>query len=96
MDIVIIGTGNTASVLGRKFKTAGHTILQIAGRNSAAASALAYELDTVSTNYWTSVNKDADVYIVAVSDNAIENIAAELKLPGKIVAHTALHCRKKY
>lgn len=95
MDIVIIGTGNTASVLGRKFKTAGHTILQIAGRNSAAASALAYELDTVSTNYWTSVNKDADVYIVAVSDNAIENIAAELKLPGKIVAHTAASLPKE-
>src|SRR5258706_4386366 len=95
MDIVIIGTGNAAAVLGRKFKTAGHTILQIAGRNSAAASALAYELNTVPTNYWTSVNKNADVYIIAVSDNAIENIIAELKLPGKIVAHTAASLPKE-
>jgi predicted short-subunit dehydrogenase-like oxidoreductase (DUF2520 family) len=89
MDIVIIGTGNAATVLGRRFKAAGHTILQVAGRNSAAASALAYELDTVSTNYWTSVNKNADVYIIAVSDNAIDDIIAELKLPGKVIAHTA-------
>lgn len=89
MDIVLIGTGNAATILGRRFKAAGHTILQVAGRNSAAASALAYELDTVSTNYWTSVNKNADVYIIAVSDNAIDNITAELKLPGKVVAHTA-------
>jgi len=95
MDIVIIGTGNTATILGRKFKAAGHTILQVAGRNSAAASALAYELDTVSTNYWTSVNKNADVYIIAVSDNAIESITPEIKLPGKIVAHTAASLPKE-
>jgi predicted short-subunit dehydrogenase-like oxidoreductase (DUF2520 family) len=95
MDIVIIGTGNAATVLGRRFKAAGHTILQVAGRNSAAASALAYELDTVSTNYWTSVNKNADIYIIAVSDNAIDAITAELKLPGKIVAHTAASVPKE-
>lgn len=89
MDIVIIGTGNAATVLGREFKNAGHSILQIAGRNSSAASALAYELDTVSTNYWSSVNKNADVYIIAVSDSAINEIVAELKLPGKVIAHTA-------
>lgn len=95
MNIVIIGTGNTATILGRKFKAAGHTILQVAGRNSAAASHLAYELDTVSTNYWTSVDKNADVYIIAVSDDAIETIANELKLPGKVVAHTAASVPKE-
>jgi predicted short-subunit dehydrogenase-like oxidoreductase (DUF2520 family) len=95
MDIVIIGTGNTASILSRKFKAAGHHILQVAGRNSAAASALAYELNTVSTNYWTSVNKNADVYIIAVSDNGIDDITADLKLPGKVVAHTAASVPKE-
>lgn len=95
MNIVIIGTGNVATVLGREFKAAGHTILQIAGRNSAAASALAYELDTVSTNYWSSVNKNADIYIIAVSDNAINDIVSELKLPGKVVVHTAASVPKE-
>ena len=56
---------------------------------------MAYELDTVSTNYWTSVNKKADVYIIAVSDNAIDDITADLKLPGKIVAHTAASVPKE-
>src|SRR5687768_10396158 len=89
MDIVIIGSGNVAAVLGRKFKNAGHQIVQVVSRNASAASALAYEWDTESTNYRSLVNKNADIYIIAVSDDAIEEVAADLKLPGKIVAHTA-------
>jgi predicted short-subunit dehydrogenase-like oxidoreductase (DUF2520 family) len=89
MDIVIIGSGNVAAVLGRKFKAAGHNILQVVGRNASAASALAYEWDTESANYMTLLNKNADVYIIAVSDDAIEKVITELELPGKVVAHTA-------
>ena len=89
MDIVIIGTGNVATILGKKFRLAGHTILQVAGRNSAAASKLAYELNTVSTNYLSSIDRNGQLYIISVSDNAITDIVSNLKLPGKVVAHTA-------
>lgn len=95
MDIVIIGSGNVAAVLGRKFKAAGHTILQVVARNSKAASALAYEWDTVSTNYKSQTNKKADVYIIAVSDEAIDTIISEFRLPGKVVAHTAASVPKE-
>lgn len=89
MDIVILGSGNAASVLGRKFKAAGHQILQVWGRHSNKASELAYEWDTESTNYISLINRDADVYIIAVSDNAIAEVAAQIQLPEKVVAHTA-------
>ena len=89
MDIVIIGTGNTASVLGRKLKRAGHKILQVFGRDSSQASELAYELDTESTNYWNVVNRNADLYILAVSDIAVEEVFQELQLSNKTVVHTA-------
>lgn len=89
MDIVIIGTGNVAFVLGRLFRNSGHRIIQIVGRNTSAASELAYELDTDSTNYWSLINKTADVYIIAVADKVIEETTSELRLPGKVVAHTA-------
>ncbi|MFZ1262705.1 MAG: Rossmann-like and DUF2520 domain-containing protein [Chitinophagaceae bacterium] len=95
MDIVIIGSGNVAAVLGRKFKAAGHTILQVVSRNSKMASALAYEWDTVSTNYKSQTNKKADVYIIAVSDEAIDDITIDFRLPGKIVAHTAASVPKE-
>lgn len=95
MDIVIIGSGNVATVVGRKLKAAGHSILQVLSRNASKASALAYEWDTESANYMTLLNKNADVYIIAVSDNAIAEVIMGLHLPGKIVAHTAASVPKE-
>lgn len=89
MKIVILGSGNVAAVLGRKFKAAGHEIIQIYSRNAAAASELAYEWDIESTNYKSMIQKNADVYLFAVSDSAIAEVADDLHLPGKVVAHTA-------
>jgi predicted short-subunit dehydrogenase-like oxidoreductase (DUF2520 family) len=95
MDIVIIGSGNVAAVLGRKFRAAAHQIIQVVGRNAAAASALAYEWNTVSTNYMSAINRNAEVYIIAVTDDAIPEVVKELKLPGKVVAHTAASVSKE-
>lgn len=89
MNIVILGSGNVAAVLGRKFIAAGHKIVQVVSRNASAASALAYEWDTESANYISLINTNADVYIIAVSDPALEELIRHLKLPGKVVAHTA-------
>lgn len=94
MNIVIIGTGNTATVLGRKLKLAGHNIVQVFGRDSTAASNLAYELDTESTNYWNIVTREADIYIIAVSDIAIMDVLIELRLPDKTIVHTAASVSK--
>ncbi len=89
MEIVIIGSGNVAAVLGRKFVAAGHHILQILSRNARDASELAYEWDTESANYFSLINREADVYIIAVADDAIPAVAGNLDLKGKVVAHTA-------
>ena len=94
MDIVIIGSGNVAAVLGRKFKAACHNILQVVSRNASAASKLAYEWNTESTNYPSIINRSADVYIIAVSDDAIDDVVADLQLPRKVVAHTAASVSK--
>ncbi len=94
MNIVMIGTGNTATVLGRKLRKAGHRIVQVYGRNNKEASALAYELNTESTNYWNVVNRNADLYILAVSDIAVEEVFKELHLTDKTIVHTAASVSK--
>ena len=94
MEIVIIGSGNVAAALGRKFKAAGHEILQVVSRNASAASKLAYEWDTESTNYPSIINRNAEIYLIAVSDDAIDDVIADLKLPGKVVVHTAASVSK--
>ncbi len=95
MNIVLIGSGNVAAVLGRKFKAAGHTILQVYSRNASDASQLAYELDSESTNYKSLINKTAEVYLISVNDDAIDEVADNLSLPGKVVAHTAASVPKE-
>jgi predicted short-subunit dehydrogenase-like oxidoreductase (DUF2520 family) len=94
MNIVILGTGNVATVLGRKLRDAGHRIVQVFGRDASAASKLAYQFDTESTNYWSVIRKDADVYLIAVADDAIHEVAKHLHVPGKVVAHTAASVSK--
>ncbi len=88
MNVVMIGTGNVAHVLGKKIKAAGHTILQVIGRNMDHAYALAQLLDAGSNNYFSAVRQDGDIYIIAVSDQAVENIAKQINVKG-IVVHTA-------
>lgn len=89
MNVVIIGTGNVANVLGRKIKAAGHTILQVIGRNADKAYALADTLNAGSNNYFSTMRPDADIYIIAVSDNAISEITQHLFIKDGILVHTA-------
>lgn len=89
MKIVIIGTGNTATILGKKLKMAGHDVVQVYGRNAKAATDLANALDTESTNYLAAINRTADVYLLAVSDSSVSEVVKGLQLPDKIIVHTA-------
>ena len=89
MKIVIIGAGNVANVLGRKIKAAGHTILQVISRNIDHAYTLADLLGAGSNNYFSTVRQDADIYIMAISDDAMPEIAAHLLIDEGIVVHTA-------
>ena len=103
MDIVLIGTGNTATILGRKLRAAGHHIVQVYGRNAKAASDLALQLNAGSTHHLPLVTPTAGLYILAVSDSAIEEVVKELQLSDKTIVHTAgsvsrevLHGAKHY
>lgn len=89
MDIVIIGTGNVATVLGRKILSAGHRILQVVGRDHQAANSLAILLNAEALNFDGDLSESADIVIIAVNDNSIEAVAKELELKNRFVVHTA-------
>jgi len=89
LRIVIIGTGNVATVLGRKFLAAEHEVIQVCGRNALHAEELA---DTLSATFTTDISQadnTADLYLLAISDSALPAIASQLKLDKKLVVHTA-------
>jgi predicted short-subunit dehydrogenase-like oxidoreductase (DUF2520 family) len=89
MNVVLIGSGNVAWNLGRLLKKAKHEVLQVISTNGATATELAYVLDTESTTYWSILNSDADIYLVAVNDNALPDVASRLRLKKGLVLHTS-------
>jgi predicted short-subunit dehydrogenase-like oxidoreductase (DUF2520 family) len=89
MKVVIIGSGNVATVMGSTIVEAGHALLQVAARNEAAAAALSAEWDCGYTTRWEEIEPAADLYIVSLSDRALTGLNAGLRLAGRLVVHTA-------
>ncbi|HVU54912.1 MAG TPA: Rossmann-like and DUF2520 domain-containing protein [Puia sp.] len=88
MQIVIIGSGNVATVLGGKLQEAGHRIAQVFSRQPAHAMRLAEELQCGHVSRWDELYRDADLYLAALSDDALLTLGSEISLPGKLVVHT--------
>ena len=89
MKVVIIGSGNVATVLGGKIAAAGHTMLQVVARNEEAAARLGRQWGCGFATDWAFIDPDAEIYIVSLSDRAITEFGERVRLPGRLVLHTA-------
>jgi len=89
MRVVIIGSGNTATVLGRLMLGARHEIIQVFSRREEHAVLLARQLKSGWCTDLEQLNGDADLYVVALSDSALSALGDRLSLPGKLIVHTA-------
>jgi predicted short-subunit dehydrogenase-like oxidoreductase (DUF2520 family) len=89
--ITIIGTGNVAHHLGKRFKDTGFTINQIVGRNAEKAAQLAVLLATDCTIDFKKIKKNSTLYIIAVSDDAIADVAKNIAkyIDNQLVVHTS-------
>jgi predicted short-subunit dehydrogenase-like oxidoreductase (DUF2520 family) len=89
MRVVIIGSGNVASVLGRHLKKSGHDIIQVISRNEAHAKTLAAALACPFSSIDNTVDTSGDIYLFAVSDGALYELNKSFHLGNKLVLHTA-------
>ena len=89
MNVVILGSGNTATILSKVISKAGHKIVQIASRNEQNAKMLAQLYSAVSSGLEVSKFEKADIYIVALQDVALDHIEKFTGLKNKLVVHTA-------
>jgi predicted short-subunit dehydrogenase-like oxidoreductase (DUF2520 family) len=89
MDIVIVGSGNVATVMGRKMIAAGHRVIQVAGRNEATASQLALRLGALFTTDFSQLDKSASMYFIAIPDNALYGVGQWLNTGKTLTVHTA-------
>lgn len=88
MNISIIGSGNVAFVLGQLFKKNNYSINEVAGRNATAVQQLAEKLNARTCLDINYIDKGSDAYVLAVKDDAVATVVAQLQLNDKILVHT--------
>lgn len=86
MKTVIIGSGNVAYHLVKAFSQNKIEISQIFGRNETELAKISEEFNIP---FSTENLEDADLYIISVSDNALEEVSIFIKKENALVAHTS-------
>lgn len=89
MTYYIVGTGNTAWFMAKRLMKAGHSCLGIYGRNEDKAKQLAAAINAPVLAELQDIQDDADACILAITDNAIEEVAAHFSLQNTTLIHTA-------
>jgi predicted short-subunit dehydrogenase-like oxidoreductase (DUF2520 family) len=88
--VVMIGAGNLATQLALALAEKGIQIKQVFSRTIESAAELAGKLNTGYTNQLSEIYPEADLYIVAVKDSAVQNILENLPLNNdSFLVHTA-------
>ena len=91
MDVVIVGAGNLATSLAHALYNAGHAIKAVFSRTREHAAELAVKVDANPFDDISCLPADADIYIVAVKDDVIPQVAQEVRAcsPNALIVHTA-------
>lgn len=91
IKVCIIGSGNVAQHLINVFLNAQNSgqkieLVQAFSRNAATLSHL-LDSDKITTDL--NSLKEADLYIISVSDDAVETVSSQLSFKNRLVAHTS-------
>ena len=87
VKVVIIGSGNVGQHLIKAFaKSDAVSVIQAYARDKNKLSHLLYS-QQITDNF--SKLKEADLYIISVSDEAINEVSKQIPFSNKLVAHTS-------
>jgi predicted short-subunit dehydrogenase-like oxidoreductase (DUF2520 family) len=89
MRITLIGSGNVATHLAAAFKNAGHYIVQVYSRDMQNAALLAYHVKAEPIDSFEQINTETDLFVIAVKDEAIGQVAEKLAPYQKLMVHTS-------
>lgn len=88
-NIVLVGAGNVSTHLSKSLISKGFTIVQVVNRTERSGRRLASEIGASYTVSLDQVHPFADLYILAVSDSALPEVASRLTYLRGIVVHTS-------
>jgi len=89
--IGIVGTGRVAQALGRLLRQRGSSVVAVAGRDPARTEAAARYIGNCSVASWAAIGQLSERLLIAVSDDAVAEVAAKLAphaRAGSIALHT--------
>jgi len=87
IKLVILGSGNVATHLVKAFLKTNH--IQIVQVYSRQITTDFFSTKKIETTQSLTNLKDADLYIIAISDDSITKFSKQLKLKNKLVVHTS-------
>lgn len=89
MKIVMVGSGNTATVLCALISKTQHQLVQIVSRKRSSALILANKYGIPAGNLDDAEYADAYLYIIALNDAALNGLERYTALKNKRIVHTA-------
>ncbi len=89
MKIVIIGTGNVATHIALALKAVNMQVEQIWSYHYENAVILANQVNAVPVKHISHLNKEADLYVIAVKDDVIAELVIQLTEFKGIIVHTS-------
>src|SRR6476469_2355039 len=89
MKVVLVGSGNVATILGKVIHSRGHEIVQVLSRNENHAKVLSSVFKCKYGSFKTTVYEPADIFILAITDTALYHLDQYIHLQNNVVVHTA-------
>ncbi|MCX6245388.1 MAG: DUF2520 domain-containing protein [Bacteroidetes bacterium] len=87
--IVILGAGRLATNLSVAIRKKGYEIAEVYNRTERHGTTLARKLKARYVSEPELLTKEADLYILAVSDGAIPEVLSHLKCGNQLLVHTS-------
>ncbi len=86
---VLVGAGNVATQLGLTMSKAGYSIGMVISKTSKSSALLAKKLKCRHSTNLNDIPFDTEIIIIAVNDDAIEQVAKKIKHKNALVIHTS-------
>jgi len=88
-NVVVIGAGNLATHLALALHRKGVNVIQVLNRSRKAGERLARRVKAGYNDDFSAADFKADLFLLAVSDSAIEEVAKSLHLKDQLLVHTS-------
>lgn len=89
MKIVFVGAGNVATRLAVELYKKQFDIIQVYSHTLLSANTLAQQVDATPTTDLSLLNDNADLYIFAIKDSALEYVISQIPANNGLWIHTA-------